>query len=99
MKYKFNIPVCWEVSSEIEIEAASMEEAIQKAHDADLPVGSSYVDGSFEVDMDVAEYLNRDIEEAIKVDNTPYENLPLLIDTLKWDKAKNRLNERLKEGK
>ena len=61
---KFKIPVTWEVYGTIEIEADSLEEAIQKFDDIeingegyDLPLENYYVDGSFNREED---------EEAIR---------------------------------
>lgn len=99
-KYTFSIPVLWEVSSFVEVKASSLEEACEIAQDADLPEATevSYIDGSFEVNYDVAEYYNEDVLETIKVDRTPKKNLPLLIGQLKHDMAKKRFEERLKNG-
>ena len=51
---KFKIPVTWEVYGTIEIEADSLEEAIQKFDDVEingeghnLPLENCYIDGSF----------------------------------------------------
>jgi hypothetical protein len=52
----FRVPVNWCYGSEMEIEAHTAEEAIQKAYDCDsLPDDGDYLDGSFEV-----------IEEAVE---------------------------------
>lgn len=47
----YKIPVVWQMYGYVEVEAESLDEAIQKAQDAPLPDGS-YVEGSFEVDGD-----------------------------------------------
>jgi hypothetical protein len=64
MKYK--ISCTWMMSAEIEIEADSSEEAIQKAYDeTGLPEDGEYVSSSFEVDEEV-ELINeskKDVEE------------------------------------
>lgn len=97
--YKFTIPVSWNVSSEIEIEATSLDGALEQALYCDLPEESNYIDGSFEVNTDCVEEMNLETLEMMKIDETPYENLPLLIDTLTTEKGKERLNKYLKEGK
>jgi hypothetical protein len=54
MKYK--IPVSWTAVAIVEVDATSLEEAIEKAQDAPLPKESEYLDGSFEVDHATLEY-------------------------------------------
>ena len=49
---KFIIPCSWEMYGKIEIEANTLQEAIEKANEAPLPEGN-YVDSSFEVDTEV----------------------------------------------
>ena len=58
----YEIPCTWEVYGTIEIEADSLEEAIELAErdDSPMPDDSDYVDGSFQVDRDVAEEINKD---------------------------------------
>jgi len=56
----YKIAVTWEVCGEIEIKANSLSEALKKAKADDtipLPEGS-YVDGSFEINDEMSEYLN-----------------------------------------
>ena len=54
----FKIPVRWELSSFVEVEAETLEEAIESAikyeHEVgyELPKDGEYIDGSFEVDGD-----------------------------------------------
>lgn len=54
MKTIFKIPVSWEVTATIDVEANSIEEAIQifdakesSEEDYSLPTDSEYIDGSF----------------------------------------------------
>lgn len=54
----YKIPVTWSVIGQVEIDAESLEEAILKAEDANLPTDSDYLEGSFSVDHDCIEYLN-----------------------------------------
>ena len=58
----YEIPCTWEVYGTIEIEADSLEEAIELAErdDSPMPDDSDYVDGSFQVDRDIAEGINKD---------------------------------------
>ncbi len=98
-EYEFYVPVTWEVSSSYNIKASSYDEACEKAKDMDLPDDGQYIDGSFEISYDFGEDANEDVFELKKVDETSSEDLPLLIGTLKHDKAKKRLEERLQSGK
>ena len=58
----YEIPCSWEVYGTMEIEADSLEEAIELAErdDSPMPDDSDYVDGSFQVDRDIAEEINKD---------------------------------------
>ena len=58
----YEIPCTWEDYGTIEIEADSLEEAIELAErdDSPMPNDSDYVDGSFQVDRDIAEEINKD---------------------------------------
>ena len=58
----YEIPCTWEVYGTIEIEDDSLEEAIELAErdDSPMPDDSDYVDGSFQVDRDIAEEINKD---------------------------------------
>lgn len=59
---KYTIPCSWEMYGELTIEADSLEEACLKAEEdsAGLPEEKHYVDGSFEVDRDLAEEMNKE---------------------------------------
>ena len=58
----YEIPCSWEVYGTMEIEADSLEEAIELAErdDSPMPDDSDYVDGSFQIDRDIAEEINKD---------------------------------------
>ena len=62
MSKYYEIPCTWEVYGTVEIEADSLEEAIELAErdDSPMPDESDYVDGSFQVDRDIAEEINKD---------------------------------------
>ena len=61
MSKYYEIPCTWEVYGTVEIEADSLEEAIELAErdDSPMPDDSDYVDGSFQVDRDIAEEINK----------------------------------------
>ena len=58
----YEIPCTWEVYGTLEVEADSLEEAIELAErdDSPIPDESDYVDGSFQIDRDIAEEINKD---------------------------------------
>ena len=66
----YEIPCSWEVYGTLEVEASRLEEAIAIAEADDAPIWRyscspstndfNYVDGSFEVDRDIAEEMNKD---------------------------------------
>ena len=62
MSKYYEIPCTWEVYGTVEIEADSLGEAIELAErdDSPMPDDSDYVDGSFQVDRDIAEESNKD---------------------------------------
>lgn len=56
----FKIPVYWTESAEIDVEANTLEEAIEivQFQHEELPKEHEYIDGSFVVDDEVAKELN-----------------------------------------
>lgn len=96
--HEIPIPCSWEVSGEYEIEAKSLDEALKIAElNDDLPKEQTYIDSSFRIDYDCAEADNIITLEKIKIDKTPKEKLPLLINTLETKQAKEYLSERMKK--
>ena len=85
------------VAANIEIQASSLNEAIQLAYDASLPDDGDYTDGSFEVNAECAEYENEHLEEIIKIDNAEIKDYPLLLNSLKTKAGKDYLEKKLKE--
>lgn len=55
MAKKWKVPVYWELKSVMEVEADTLEEAIDilQCGDDPLPTDGEYVDGSWEADDDV----------------------------------------------
>jgi hypothetical protein len=57
---KFKVAVEWVMTTDIVVEANSLAEAIRKAEDMDdLPDDGDYLDGSFEVNLEVTRELNK----------------------------------------
>lgn len=52
MNKTYKIPVVWQVSDICEIEANSLEEAIQKAKDGPLPSRGEYINDSLQIDFE-----------------------------------------------
>ena len=67
MKKKFSIPVTWEVWDKVEVEAETIEEAIQYVKDNldTIPLGTEpeYIDGSYKIED--GQDGEADIEETI----------------------------------
>lgn len=63
----YKIPVSWIVSSTVEVDANSLEDALKLAEEADLPPqsGWEYVDASWEVDRETSEYLYNEEEDGL----------------------------------
>jgi len=57
---KFKIPVSWTMISDIDVQANSLDEAIDivQLQWAELPLDGDYVDDSFEVNIDCAYQMN-----------------------------------------
>lgn len=56
---EYTIPCSWQMYGYTKVEADSLEEAIKKADDLPLPEGD-YVTDSFEVDIEMAEDMNKE---------------------------------------
>lgn len=63
MNKTYKIPVVWQVSDIYEVEANSLEEAIQKAQDGSLPSRGEYIEDSFEIDYEGIPFHNRNLKE------------------------------------
>lgn len=67
MKKTWKIPVTWEVCGEVDIEANSLEEAVEifkeKMDEVPLPSESYYVDGSFRLTSENLEELRSMVKE------------------------------------
>jgi len=65
----FKIACTWQVYGELEINANTLEEAIEIAEDdrTALPPQDGYVDGSFEVDHQLSEEINREQLHVIEI--------------------------------
>jgi len=57
----YQIPVCWQMIAVVNVEAESLNEAMQIAQESELPAGD-YLDDSYEVDAMLAVDMNSDKE-------------------------------------
>lgn len=60
---KYRLAVDWEVFGEIEIEANSLEEAIQIGIEDNPPISlpeSNYIDGSWKINEEMSKFLNKE---------------------------------------
>ena len=58
---KYKIPCGWEMYGVMEVEADSLDAAIETARlHGELPTNADYVNSSFEVDMEVVESYNHE---------------------------------------
>jgi hypothetical protein len=62
-KKTYTIPVSWTVVANMEIEAESLEEAIEIAEEEDLPTDNEYLDSSFEVNEGCVRELNDGVND------------------------------------
>ena len=67
MKKTWKVPVTWEVCGEVDIEANSLEEAVEifkeKMDEVPLPSESYYIDGSFRLTSENLEELRSMVKE------------------------------------
>lgn len=57
---KFKIATQWIVCADVEVEAETLEEAMQKARQIDtLPVEDDYLNGSYEVNEELTREINK----------------------------------------
>lgn len=66
---KFKIPVDWSMCADVEVQANSLQEAIDivQLQWAELPMEGEYIDSSFQVNIDCAYQMN-DEQGVIKDD-------------------------------
>ena len=53
MQKIYKIPCSWVMSGTVEIEAESLEKALEIAEDSDLPEQGEFVEGSYKVDHEM----------------------------------------------
>lgn len=98
-KHTFHIPCTWEMYGTYIVEATDLDEAIQEAEEGgELPDGS-YVECSLEVNHDCIADMNQAALECCLVDDTPTDELPLIMTKLKTEKARKYLSEKLRGEK
>lgn len=66
-KKTYKVPVSWEMSALMLIEANSPKEALKEAEDAELPKNGEYLGCSFQINEEIFRELN-DIDEDVDLD-------------------------------
>lgn len=61
----YKIPVSWTVTAMMEVEAESLESAVDIADSMPLPTDTEYVDGSFTVDYQCVHFGNQLSEDDV----------------------------------
>ena len=96
--FTFVIPASWIMSGEVEVQASSLEKAIEIANEASFEeYHAEFVGDSFEINEDVESYdVNKQAIELCKIEATNKIDLPLLIGSLKYPVAQKYLEEKIK---
>jgi hypothetical protein len=63
-KKLYRIPVQWMVTGTMLVEAESLSDALIEADDAPLPEAQDYIDGTFEINRGMIQYVNKNLTEA-----------------------------------
>jgi hypothetical protein len=63
-KKLYRIPVEWAVTGIMLVEAESLSDALIEAEDAPLPEAQDYIDGTFEINRGMIQYVNENLTEA-----------------------------------
>ena len=63
-KKLYRIPVEWAVTGTMLVEAESLSEALLEAEDAPLPEAQDYIDGTFEINRGMIQYMNKNLTDA-----------------------------------
>lgn len=69
--YDFQIPCSWSIYGTAFVQARNLDDAIELVNRGELPDDSEYMDGSFEIDIETAEIMNKKIIKQIKIDKSP----------------------------
>lgn len=78
----FKIPCYWEMFSLVDVEAKSLDDAIKLAENFPLPDNGSYVEGSYEVDMEAIPLYNPGISPSPSADKKG--NIPIDHCIVEW---------------
>lgn len=64
---KYTIPCTYQMYGFYHVEANSLNEALQKAEDADLPTDTDYIGSSFEIDHELIPFYNSNLTPEEKL--------------------------------
>lgn len=73
-KKLYRIPVEWAVTGVMLVEAESLAEALVEAEDAPLPEAKDFIEGTFEVNRHMIQYVNKNLTKE-EIENECYETI------------------------
>lgn len=63
-KKLYRIPIQWMVTGTMLVEAENLADALIEAEDAPLPEPEDYIDGTFEINRGMIQYMNKNLTDA-----------------------------------
>lgn len=63
-KKLYRIPIQWMVTGTMLVEAENLADALIEAEDAPLPEAQDYIDGTFEINRGMIQYMNKNLTDA-----------------------------------
>lgn len=73
-KKLYRIPVEWAVTGVMLVEAESLAEALVEAEDAPLPEAQNFIEGTFEINRHMIQYVNKNLTKE-EIENECYETI------------------------
>lgn len=73
-KKLYRIPVEWAVTGVMLVEAESLAEALVEAEDAPLPEAQNFIEGTFEVNRHMIQYVNKNLTKE-EIESECYETI------------------------
>jgi hypothetical protein len=63
-KKLYRIPIQWMVTGTVLVEAENLADALIEAEDAPFPEAQDYIDGTFEINRGMIQYMNKNLTDA-----------------------------------
>lgn len=73
-KKLYRIPVEWAVTGVMLVEAESLAQALVEAEDAPLPEATDFIEGTFEVNRHMIQYVNKNLTKE-EIESECYETI------------------------